>query len=222
MDKNNWGDVYTTIWVVAGGEYLNLAPNSAVFMAQRPNGMVYFNSLPNKLFHLINYEWQGPVYNTVVTTNESAITTQHNKGKSKEKTKRKGGLLGAAVGTVLMPGVGTAIGYAMTSKKVAKGKTKNTGRQVTNNQSITNQNQVEVDSMGKIGLADPDTGQTFSIGIRCNSQIDIELDGFNWPNQQPQIKEYKALLDSGVITEEEFEKKKQEMLSNQLAPPKQY
>lgn len=234
MERNNWGDNYTTILVVAGGERLSIAPNTPVFMAQRPNGYVYFNTLPNKFFRLVDFNWQGPVYNTVVTTNQTAVTTQNNNGKSKEKTKRKGGLLGAAVGTMVAGPIGLAVGYAATSKKVTKGKTKGTSQAITRNQAITNQNQVEVDSIAKIELADIESGQTFSIGIRCNSHIDIELDGFTWPDAPTQIesqnvpllseaekiniiKEYKALLDSGVITVEEFENKKKEMLSNQLA-----
>ena len=234
MNRNNWGDNFTTIIVVAGGERINLPPNSPVYIAQRPNGLVYFNSLLGKYFQLLDYDWQGPIYNTVVTTQEIGTVTHKNKGKSKEKTKRNGGLLGAAVGTAVAGPVGLAVGYAATSKKVTKGKVKNKGREVINNRSVMNQNQIEVDSIAKIELGDIETRQSFSIGIRCNSQIDIELDGFMWPDATiagPQqsapalsevekiaiLKEYKGLLDAGVISQVEFENKKRELLGgNQL------
>ena len=124
-----------------------------------------------------------------------------------------------------MPGVGTAIGYAMTSKKVSKGK----NRSKTRTNTIVDESAVEADGTARIQIVDSVTGETITFGIRCNSSIDVELDRFDWSSvsDMPEettdtstvetekvkiLKEYKNLLDMGVISEDEFKKKKAEIL----------
>ena len=117
LNKKDNGDIGIELEVTVGQETLNLKRwTDRVQMFQREDGLVYFDSLPNQLFRLKDYRWDGPKYKTVTET------TEKGKAKDRGKEKRKGGLGGAVVGTVLMPGVGTAIGYAMTSKKVTKNK----------------------------------------------------------------------------------------------------
>lgn len=216
-NKNAAGDISMTLEVTAGKENLNLGfLASRVKMSQREDGLVYFDTLPDRLFRLNDYTWNGPIYKTVSTSKETG------KSKLKEKEKRKGGLGGAVVGTLLLPGVGTAIGYAMGSKKVKKGKGRSTVR------SVASENQVETDSIARIQLVDNETGSSFSIGIKCNSKIDVNLDRFDWsalPDTEEEalvvqtetdkirlLKEYKDLMDIGVISPEEFEQKKKELL----------
>lgn len=123
------------------------------------------------------------------------------------------------VGTLLMPGVGTAIGYAMTSKKVSKNKSK------LFSNTIVNEEQVEVKGNARLTLQQNETGNTFVIGIKCDTKLDTELQ--NFPIQRHDniaqcvtiekdsvalLKEYKDLLDSGIITQEDFDSKKKELL----------
>ena len=222
-NKNKNGDISMTLEITAGKENLNMGfLSSRVKMAQNADKLVYFDSLPDKYFKLADYTWDGPTYKTVTTSKEKGKS----KTKDKGKEKRKGGLGGAVVGTLLMPGVGTAIGYMATSKKVKKGK----GTTTTNVNTIVDENQVETDNTATIQVADAETGATFSIGIKCNSKINIDLDRFDWsdvnveeetPIQEARqiesdavklLKEYKELLDMGVITQEEFDQKKKSLL----------
>lgn len=234
--KNKNGHICMSLTVKSGKEHLNLGIFlNVVKMAQQEDRLVYFDNMPGKLYRLVDYEWDGPRYKTVTTT------TDIGNSKSKEKTKRKGGLGGALLGTALMPGAGTLVGYAMTSKKVTKGKGK------TKNQVVTNTNDVEVDTISKITLEDTSNRNRFTIGIVCNTKIDNDLDRFNWsdtempntpvqnipmqsipvqntPIQRPVnsgmseadkvkiLKEYKQLLDMGAISQAEFDKKKREIL----------
>lgn len=221
-NKNRNGDISMSLEITAGKENLKLSfLSNRVKMAQRDDGLVYFDSLPDRYFQLMDYTWDGPVYKTVSTSKETGKT----KKRDKEKTRRKGGLGGAVIGSMIMPGVGTAIGYAMTSKKVKKGK----GKATTKMNTIVDENQVETDSIAKIQLSDVETGESFSIGIKCNSKVDVDLDRFDWssvPDTEEEeaetrrseadkiklLKEYKDLLDMGVISQEEFQQKKADLL----------
>ena len=221
-------ETWMTIDVVAGRDILNMGKyDKSIIMHQNSEGYIYFDTLPDYYFTLNGYEWDGPVYRTVTKSNEISIT----KRRGKETTRRKGGLGGALIGTMIMPGVGTAIGYAKTSKKVARSK----GKDRTNTNTITNEDQVEVDGRATIHLMNAYDYTTFSIGIKCNSNIDVELDRFDWSAAYPDdekeelelenvkvnneneritlLKQYKDLLDSGIITQEEFDKKKEELLN---------
>ncbi len=215
--------------IVAGKEKLQLRPfSNKVIMRQDADRIVSFDTLTISRFRFVDYDWEGPVYQTVTKTKEKS------KGKSKEK--RKGGLGGAVVGTLIFPGVGTAIGYAMASKK----KGKNKGR--VNTTAV--EGQEETDSIARITLQNINNGEQLSIGIKCNTKIDIDLDRFDWTDtEEPEpvpaeagattstdnipaevsadsgemdkirvLKEYKALMDAGILTQEEFEAKKKELL----------
>ncbi|MBR0093573.1 MAG: SHOCT domain-containing protein, partial [Lachnospiraceae bacterium] len=84
-------------------------------------------------------------------------------------------------------------------------------------------------------LMNPIDHSTFSFGIVCNSKINIALDCFDWSNASDAedkketaelesaivnsesdrislLKQYKDLLDSGVISQDEFDQKKKELL----------
>ena len=214
--------------VVVGKDILNMRKSDKyVTMHQDSEGYIYFDSLPDYYFTLNGYNWEGPVYKTVTTANGHSVT----KRKGKARTKRKGGLGGALVGTMLLPGVGTAIGYAATSKKVSGYK----GKDRTNTTAVVTENQVEVNGTATIHLKNAYDGTTFSIGIMCNSKIDIDLDRFDWSAAYPTdekeelelesvkvnneseritlLKQYKELLDSGIITQEDFDMKKEELLN---------
>lgn len=205
---------HISLTITSGKNELGLGMfSSGVVMRENADGLVYFDTLPDRFFALKGFEWDGPMYKDVVIENT--------KDKSKTKTKHKGGLGGAVVGTLLMPGIGTAIGYAATRKKVDNTK--------GNIQTVSNSSQEEVMSPATIELADVDTGSKIVFGFDCNTQISNELRNFNWSkketstvevmqdvsNQQDKVtllKQYKELLDSEIITQEEFEQKKKELL----------
>lgn len=107
----------------------------------------------------------------------------------------------------------------MTSKKVSKNKSK------LFSNTIVNEEQVEVKGNARLTLQQNETGNTFVIGIKCDTKLDIELQ--NFPIQRHDniaqcvtiekdsvalLKEYKDLLDSGIITQEDFDSKKKELL----------
>ena len=120
-----------------------------------------------------------------------------------------------------MPGIGTAIGYAATRKKV----------QDTNSGSSTvkNEREEEIDSPASIVIHDVNSGENITFGFSCNTNIYNDLQNFDWDNSIPDqktveqdlslqsdkvelMKKYKELLDAQVITQEEFDKKRKEIL----------
>lgn len=204
---------HLTLEITSGQKELNMGLlSTTVVIRENADGQIYFDKL-NGFYEIVDYAWEGPKYKTLTTT--SSQTTHA----GKDKAKRKGGLGGAVVGTLLLPGVGTAIGYAMTNKKVTNHK----GKENTN--VVTNENTVEVKSNAKLTLRNLETGASFVIGFTCDTKLDAEL--MNFPiarranseqalGQQKSsvelLKDYKELLDSGVITVEEFNAKKRELL----------
>lgn len=157
--KTRSQEVHITLAITSGKKSLHMGMlASTITMRQNADGYIYFDTMPEEIFTLNDYSWEGPRYKNVTTTQE--------KGKHKDKTGRKGGLGAAAVGTLLMPGVGTAIGYAMGSKKVTKGKHKNN--------VVTDENQEEIDGTASIQLRNAKTGETFSFGFVCNTKINVD------------------------------------------------
>lgn len=198
-----------TLNVTSGGKFLNLGLfSSSIVMRQNAEGAIYFDNVQGT-FEIIDYVWEGPAYKSVTTE------TEVSKNKGKAKTKNKGGLGGAVVGTILLPGVGTAIGYAATRKKVTKGK----GQTTTNTTAETHDE--EVPAPAKITFKNKESGETFVVGITCDSKLDGEIANFNMKktaniaqhkSSVEQLKEYKELLDLGIITQDEFNQKKAELL----------
>lgn len=206
-----------TLRVVSGAESFCLNEKRAVFtVKQWKDGYVTVSNDPTK-FEMFDYEWNGPEYKNISKTTSTSTT----KGKSKEETKRKGRLTGAAIGTVFAPGVGTAIGAAVGTGNKTKGKNTST----TTGNSTTVNSDMEIDSFASVKFRNIKTNQVNTIGFYCTSRTDIELKSFNIANTSDfnagitsqknsveLLKEYKNLFDTGVITKEEFEQKKAELL----------
>lgn len=203
-------ELHVTVEVKSGKQFLNMGPlTSSITIRQNADGNIYFDKVDG-FFEITDYQWEGPRYKTVSTTNSTE--------KSKEKTKKKGGLGGAVVGTILAPGVGTVIGYAATRKKETKGN--------ADTNSVSSEEEVETKSNAKMTLRNLSTGESFTIGFLCDSKIDGDLSNFSMNTQRTVttsevtqqkskvelMKEYKDLLDAGIINEEEFAQKKKEIL----------
>lgn len=203
--------------VISGKESFGLPSHKTPFLLRQwKDGYVTIADMPEK-YTLMDYEWNGPEYRTV----EKTTTTSHTKGKNKEKTKRRGHLTGAVIGTAIAPGVGTIVGAAVGTGKKTKGKNNST----TTGTATTTSDNIEVDSYASMKMRNIETNQVNTIGFYCSSNIDMQLKSFNISqssdivenvrNQKTSVellKDYKELLDSGIITQEEFEQKKIELL----------
>lgn len=203
--------------VISGKESFDLPSRKTPFLLRQwKDGYVTIADMPEK-YTLMDYEWNGPEYRTV----EKTTTTSHTKGKNKEKTKRRGHLTGAVIGTAIAPGVGTIVGAAVGTGKKTKGKNNST----TTGTATTTSDNIEVDSYASMKMRSVETNQVNTIGFYCSSNIDMQLKSFNISqssdaaedirNQKTSVellKDYKELLDSGIITQEEFNQKKTELL----------
>ena len=205
--------------ITSGKQFFNkgLFSTNIISLQKDENGNILLGNLPGK-FEVLEYSWEGARYQMV------SNTVSHDKGKTKNKGKEKrtGHLTGAVVGTLLFPGVGTAIGAAVGTGKKNKGETKhnNTGTQNT----ITKE--TEIKSNATMRFRNLDTGESFVIGFQCDSKLDAELQNFCIPKNKEDfaegvsqqksnvelLKEYKELLDMGIITQDEFMQKKKELL----------
>lgn len=222
----SYKDPFITFHITAGHEAISVSKIlSAASIRRNADGLLYFDKLPG-FFLVESYDWAGPQYQEVTT---GKTQTTHG---GKDKTKRKGGLLGAAVGGVLtMNPVGAVIGYAATSRK----ETVHGGKDTTANTSATTTR--EIDAPAKLTLRNIDTGAQILLGFPCNTKLDMKLSAFFAPcPQQPpapeltepaptpalehtavpgtvqQLKDLKELLDMGILTQEEFNAKKKELL----------
>lgn len=212
-----------TLRVVSGKEPFQLNGKRSVFIVKQwQDGYVTISDDPAR-FEMFDYEWNGPEYKSVSKTTSTSTT----KGKEKEKTGRKGRLTGAVVGTAATvatlgnPVIGAAVGAAVGTGKKTKGKNTST----TTGNSTTVNSDMEIDSFASVKFRNLETNQINVVGFYCNSRTDIELKSFNISqssdsienvkNQKTSVellKDYKELLDSGIITQEEFNQKKSELL----------
>ena len=203
------------ITMTFGYKELGIGANST--LRQKIGGETYFNFDDSILYKITGYEWEGPSYELMTSSNtrgtENSLTTK--KGKSGKMT------TGAIIGTFLLPGVGTVVGAAIGAGG------KGTSKTQTTNESSTEQIQkhVEKNNTAIIRLQRMNDGANFSITIICNSNIDSQIRCYNIEKQASVsstskemtdalkgVKALKELLDMGAITQEEFDVKKKQLL----------
>lgn len=189
-------------------------------MHQKPDGTIYFGYNTVNSYRLISYEWMGPQYDTI--TNSNTNGTEIKKGKAGKIG------AGAVVGTILAPGLGTAVGAAMGAG--SKGK-----KSIQSNTTSISQ-QKEIPTPATIKLKNINTGEIFGMTFNCTTQLDAKIKALTFDNEldsspeQPQelisethtetsisdpyeeLKKLKELLDMGVVTQEEFNEKKRQLL----------
>lgn len=177
------------------------------------NGDVIFTLNEPTHFRLNEVEFDGPTYRE----------ESQSDGKSVKKKKRHG-LSGAVIGTVLMPGVGTIAGAMVgNSKGKDKGKTSN----------HTVSKQIEEPSNIRLILENTETHESVIVGV-AGKQTDFqELLNFKAPmkaapeqesvavsevgddsqtDSVTKLRELKALVDEDILTQDEFDAKKKQIL----------
>lgn len=208
-------EVHTSLTLTAGKKELGLGLlSSSVVMRQNEDGYIYFDTLPGHQFEIVEFNWEGPKYDTVSENDSSS--------RAKGGVRKHTGIGGALVGSVLLPGIGTAVGYKI-------GKNKVSGRGKKDTHSVSKNSEVEVATPASIRLIDvTDGNKKIVIGFQCDSKLNTELQNFNMRSQEEApsaseqiqsesdaielLKKYKELLDAGVVSEEEFLAKKQQLL----------
>lgn len=199
-------------------------------MHQKPDGTVLFGYNTVNTYRLVSYEWSGPQYNTITKSNTSG--TEIKKGKAGKIG------VGAVAGTLLAPGIGTAVGAAMGAG--SKGK-----KNIQSNTTSVSQ-QLEIPTPATLKLKNMGTGEIFGLTFNCTTQLDAKIRAFNFdteassipdptpeplpewhaPGEDPapqvsapstdpyeEVKKLKELLDMDVITREEFDIKKKQLLN---------
>lgn len=187
---------------------------------QRPeDGLVYFNTDESKLFELVEYSWSGPVYNLATQVQNTGYTTSNTtkKGKAGKMT------AGALIGTALLPGVGTVVGAAIGAS--GKSKSATAGNSFSSSNQVTRQ--IEQPGTAVLKFRHINSGNIFPVTIVCNSEIDAKIRCFQFRPQKTAselsqqtvdilkgVKALKELYDMGALSEEEFEKKKNQLLNS--------
>lgn len=191
-----------------------IGPPSSVVIRRDTNDLFYFSKGFNEIeprFLFQSYEWAGP------DIDKKAIT------KTKGKTKTKGRMGQALVGGALLGTKGAIIGAAGARKSDVD---------LT---SVTENIENEKDTKAKLIFKSVDDNEIKEIAIANNSKTNAEIMSF-FQNIEPvltststvvetqqvisddkspveQVKELKELLDMDIITQEEFDLKKKELLN---------
>ncbi|MBP2657455.1 MAG: hypothetical protein H6Q69_487 [Firmicutes bacterium] len=201
------------LFIINGYKELGLSSQS-VIIKQRSDGGVYFNDDNRIYYSMIAYEWNGPEYNKII--NASGQTSSNSETKKKGKALKIG--LGAVIGSAFGP-AGMLVGGAMGAG--SKGKAKTVGAASTN--STTVERQIENATIAFLTLENPETGESFKLSVKCNTDIDAKLKCFKIQTHESaigavkaleEIKALKDLFDMGAISENEFNERKQKILNN--------
>lgn len=195
--------------LITGQEHINNSQYPTMWSTT--DGYIYFEENKNQLYTLVDIAWNGPRYTTT--------TTSHTEGRDKGKVKRKGRFLGAVVGTIIAPGIGTAIGAAHgTGNKKSK-------KNIVSD-TLSTEHQSEVPTPCSIKLKDIESNQCITLNLQCLSALANRLSllikeekaeaiyNSSSINSDPyeEIKKAKELLDMGIITQDEFDIKKKQLL----------
>ena len=225
----------TMLRIKSGREKVGAGFSGLAEMKQSDAGLIYFNAKNPVFFEYLGHVFDGPVYNTIVESKQERVSSTKGKNKSTKKGKSGRVVGGAILGTLLFPGVGTVVGAYAGGK--GKGKKKGESNSVTKDSSnfTETQRQIEASSTATIKLKNIKTSEVFSIQIVCDSLKNVQLMNFKVKKTKvtkpkitkpeniviideskslfTQIKEYKELLDLDIISQEEFNKKKAELLN---------
>lgn len=190
----------------------SLTPNSNIQMRQKPDGTIYFGFNQNVLYNLIGYEWEGPKYTTITNSDKTGTHT------TKGKASKIGG--GAVVGLVIGGPVGAAIGGAMGAGSKEK-------KSIAEHTTSTTE-QIEVNTPAVLKFKNTFSGELINLAIVCNTLINTQIKCFNTldcytsnnaitaptniSDSIEEVKKLKELLDMGILTQQEFEFKKNQLL----------
>lgn len=170
--------------VTSGKQNFFLKPKDHfVVLRVNDDGFIYFDDIEGH-YKITEFQWEGPRYQTVTTT--SGVTKYNEKSRSSSVTqshgrdKRTGRLIGAAVGTAILPGAGTLVGALVGTgnKKTSEvSQSRGGGRAKGSEQisSTTQEFEQEVAGMAYMHLSDPVSNFGFTFGFYCNSVIYGEL-----------------------------------------------
>ncbi|WP_148229388.1 SHOCT domain-containing protein [Carnobacterium sp. 17-4] len=194
-------------------------------MKQNEAGLVFFNKKDPVYFELLEYVFDGPLYNTVIESKQNRMSVTKKKNKSKKKATLRKIIGGAILGTMLFPGAGTIVGAYAGGRSKDKKKDKNNSVTEDSSQFTKTKKRVEVSSTATLKFKKVTNSEEFSIQIICDSSKNAQLTNFKTTKSKSaslvsisksnieQIKEYKELLDLDIINQEEFSKKKVELLN---------
>ena len=191
--------------------------------AMRPTGKIFMCAKWDDNLRVISLGSMGlgtiVKYDTIKDIQVFESVKEVTSTKSKGEEKRKGVMTRAAVGTILMPGVGTLAG-ALTAKKQSTGE----------NETVTSQQVTRT-----IVLTRDDPFKTV-LNVPYNAELEVKLCSIlaenlsqTAPDEQiaevPKVEEtissisvadelmkLKELLDAGILTQEEFTAQKQQLL----------
>lgn len=207
-----------TLHGCTGYQNFGLSFNRCI-MHQEKDGRIYFNNDTTRYYSLIDYEWQGPVYETITTANiqSDSISISKTSGKSTST------LGGAAIGSLFGP-AGMIAGAMVGSS----GKKKNKSNNSINTKGIQKTKNIEKDSLAFISLRNTETGKINRLSFICNTALNTQIKCLSFEQDisygiQAQVSEHtgsledlktlKELLDLGAITPEEFSIKKKQILN---------
>ena len=204
MHRKHAAETKLPIKVTSGKDFVPTSTLGNAAMWVQPDGQVYFGQEPDVLYTVVDLQWQGPQYRTITQTN------------TKGQQKRKGRIIGATVGTVVLPGIGTAVGAAF-----------GTGNKKTESHSVSSETLEEVPTLATATFRRTD-GSTFTFEFMCDSRTGNTLtsvmeskgaDSESMPAKTDKnadsldaLFKLKELLDAGAITNEEYEAKKTQLL----------
>lgn len=188
---------------VTGGAEIGITGTGAIPIQFQGKEAIYFEGKDNRLFFIGEYNWEGPKF-----TMQSTTSAQRVGGSSS--------LRRAAVGAMVGGRRGALVGAA----------TSRPGRVVEQ----TTQEQVEEPALATILLVEKESNKTTTVKFTCTSAVHTKLNEMKRVliekkaedttqtirnlNGDPmdEIRKFKSLLDEGIITPEEFDQKKKELL----------
>lgn len=202
-----------TINAVFGYNELGLSP--FIKINQNPNGNIYFNKNAASYYSIIDYTWNGAKYDT--------ITTGTTKTNSNSNTVKRGKALkigtGAVLGSFINPITGVLVGAAMGAGSKGKNHTKGESISTSTQQS----KDIEKDTLATLSFRSLDSGKIYKLSFKCNTELDSKIKCLNIAQNKEAVvndisqsleglKALKELVDMGVITPEEFNRKKAQLL----------
>lgn len=172
MSKTELGKI-RSVRIIPTFGYKELGLSSlGITINQNMLGNVYFNSNDTVFYTLIGYEWNGPVFDKIVKTDEKTNQTSNTDKKGKSLKVGAGAIVGGSVAGPL----GAAIGAAMGA--TGKGNEKTAGSSVSNTLQI--ETLKEKTTTAILTFRNNETGIIYKLSFNCTKDLDSKIKCFNF------------------------------------------
>lgn len=224
--------IFLTIKIHIASGQTAISSKNQTKIFQLNNDKIFFNKKNPEFYYLLDRQFDGPVFQQLITNHSSSNSVTKSKGKDVKKGNMGKTAVGALIGNAIAPGIGGAVGAFVGSR--GKKKQKSKSREVVNQRQAHQQTMVDVEvkSLATLTLLRLSDKKKIILTLKAdtkdyNELLSLQTHPLRKKKEQnnkkkltkkkhrpsreqaiEKLKEYKELQNLNIISDSEYAKKK--------------